>query len=56
MPAELAGKLAVKAEGFLYTLADAAANSVPDSSAVEATKQRDWLSGITDSMEFVLKV
>lgn len=49
-------------EGWLYTLADAAltANSSPDVAGTlveEGQKQgRDWLSGITDSMEAVLKV
>uniref|UniRef100_A0A1D1YQW7 ALBINO3-like protein 1, chloroplastic n=1 Tax=Anthurium amnicola TaxID=1678845 RepID=A0A1D1YQW7_9ARAE len=58
---EWARELVGRAEGFLYTVADAAVNSAPDASttagpAVEASKQRDWLSGITDYMEFVLKV
>ncbi|KAI8526955.1 hypothetical protein RHMOL_Rhmol12G0039000 [Rhododendron molle] len=44
-----------RAEGFLYTVADATVSSNPD--AVTGTKQSgDWLSGITYYMESVLKV
>ncbi|KAL6969342.1 ALBINO3-like protein 1, chloroplastic [Sarracenia purpurea var. burkii] len=44
-----------RAEGLLYTIADAAASSSPD--PVTSTKQSsDWLSGITYYMESVLKV
>lgn len=49
-------------EGWFYTLADAAltVNTSPDVSGAlveEGQNQgRDWLSGITDSMEMVLKV
>lgn len=44
-----------RAEGFLYTVADAAVSS--NSDAVTGTKQSgDWLSGITYYMESVLKV
>ncbi|XP_059633618.1 ALBINO3-like protein 1, chloroplastic [Cornus florida] len=43
-----------RAEGFLYTIADAAVSS---SDTVASTKQNnDWLSGITYYMESVLKV
>uniref|UniRef100_A0A5B6ZEG1 Membrane insertase YidC/Oxa/ALB C-terminal domain-containing protein n=1 Tax=Davidia involucrata TaxID=16924 RepID=A0A5B6ZEG1_DAVIN len=43
-----------RAEGFLYTIADAAVSS---SDSVTSTKQNsDWLSGITYYMESVLKV
>lgn len=48
-----------RAEGLLYTIADAAvANSdVVDASTTSTTKQNgDWLSGITSTMETVLKV
>lgn len=44
-----------RAEGFLYTVADAAVSSNLD--AVTGDKQSgDWLSGITYYMESVLKV
>lgn len=60
-PEDWGRELLGRAEGFLYTVADAAVNSAPDASTaagatVEAAKQRNWLSGITDYMEFVLKV
>ncbi|KAG6426751.1 hypothetical protein SASPL_110984 [Salvia splendens] len=43
-----------RVEGLLYTVADAAVSS---SDAVSTTKQNsDWLSGITNAMEVVLKV
>ncbi|XP_010248757.1 PREDICTED: ALBINO3-like protein 1, chloroplastic [Nelumbo nucifera] len=43
-----------KAEGFLYTIADAAVSS---SDSVNGAKQNsDWLSGITNYLETVLKV
>ncbi|KAL2903453.1 ALBINO3-like protein 1 chloroplastic [Bienertia sinuspersici] len=47
-----------KAEGFLYTIADAAvANSdVVDASSATTKQNGDWLSGITSTMETVLKV
>ncbi|KAG8365990.1 hypothetical protein BUALT_Bualt17G0029500 [Buddleja alternifolia] len=46
-----------RAEGFLYTIADAAVNSSDTVDAVTGTKQNnDWLSGITNAMETVLKV
>ncbi|XP_078447469.1 ALBINO3-like protein 1, chloroplastic isoform X2 [Wolffia australiana] len=44
-----------RAENFLYFIADAGIASVDDAT-VEPAKQRDWLSGITDVMEYVLKV
>lgn len=41
-------------EGFLYTLADAAVTS---SQTLDASSHNsDWLSGITNAMELVLKV
>ncbi|CAH2041070.1 unnamed protein product [Thlaspi arvense] len=46
-----------RAEGFLFTVADAAVSSSSSSDAVASTKQSgDWLSGITYGMESVLKV
>lgn len=46
-----------RVEGFLYTVADAAVNSSDAVDAVSTTKQNsDWLSGITNAMEVVLKV
>lgn len=46
-----------RVEGFLYTVADAAVNSYDAVDAVSTTKQNsDWLSGITNAMEVVLKV
>lgn len=49
-----------RAESFLYTVADAAvssSSSLPDADSVTTTKQSgDWLSGITNSLETVLKV
>ncbi|GMH31100.1 hypothetical protein Nepgr_032943 [Nepenthes gracilis] len=43
-----------RAEGFLYTIADAA---ISNSETVSTTKQNsDWLSGITNYMESILKV
>ncbi|XVE85216.1 hypothetical protein DITRI_Ditri17bG0073800 [Diplodiscus trichospermus] len=51
-------ELFTKAESLIYTIADAAISSsdtVP--TATSATKQNnDWLSGITNSMETILKV
>ncbi|KAF8708764.1 hypothetical protein HU200_030151 [Digitaria exilis] len=48
-----AGDLLARAEALLYTVADAAVSAAPE--AKEATGG-DWLSGITNSMETVLKV
>nr|CAB3497492.1 unnamed protein product [Digitaria exilis] len=48
-----AGDLLARAEALLYTVADAAVSEAPE--AREATGG-DWLSGITNSMETVLKV
>ncbi|KAI3467634.1 hypothetical protein Pfo_024297 [Paulownia fortunei] len=46
-----------RVEGFLYTIADAAVTSSDTVDAVGTTKQNsDWLSGITNAMEVVLKV
>lgn len=44
----------VKAESLLYTIADAAVSS--SDSVVNTQKNSDWLSGITNYMESVLKV
>ncbi|EXB82457.1 ALBINO3-like protein 1 [Morus notabilis] len=44
-----------RAEGFLYTLADAAVSSTSDS-VTTAKQSDDWLSGIANYMESVLKV
>ncbi|PON42328.1 Membrane insertase [Parasponia andersonii] len=49
------------AEGFLYTLADAAvssssSSSSPDAVTTSAKQSGDWLTGITNYMESVLKV
>lgn len=46
-----------RVEGFLYTVADAAVSSSDTVDALSTTKQNsDWLSGITNAMEVVLKV
>lgn len=47
-----------RAEGLLYTIADAAVSASPDSAVTTTTKQsnNDWLSGIANYMETVLKV
>ncbi|XP_047181111.1 ALBINO3-like protein 1, chloroplastic isoform X1 [Vigna umbellata] len=47
-----------RAEGLLYTIADAAVSSSSDTVAASATAKQsnDWLSGITNYMETVLKV
>jgi hypothetical protein len=47
-------ELLTRAEGLLYTIADAAVSADP---AVATTQQnRDWLSGLTDGLESILKV
>uniref|UniRef100_A0A804P651 Membrane insertase YidC/Oxa/ALB C-terminal domain-containing protein n=1 Tax=Zea mays TaxID=4577 RepID=A0A804P651_MAIZE len=55
-----AGDLLGRVEAFLYTVADAAVNAEPVAAAADTgTKEAaagDWLSGITNSMETVLKV
>ena len=44
----------MRAEGLLYTIADSAVSSDP---VVANTQQnRDWLSGLTDGLESILKV
>ncbi|XP_075109782.1 ALBINO3-like protein 1, chloroplastic isoform X2 [Nicotiana tabacum] len=51
--------LFARAEGLLYTVADAAVSGSADTvvNTVESSKQNsDWLSGITNGMESVLKV
>ncbi|XP_074295814.1 inner membrane protein PPF-1, chloroplastic-like isoform X2 [Silene latifolia] len=47
-----------RAESILYTLADAAVNNtdVVDASNTVSKQNGDWLSGITSSMESILKV
>lgn len=51
----LIGDLFTRAEGLVYTIADAAVSASPES--VSNTKQsNDWLSGIANYMETVLKV
>lgn len=50
-----------RVEGFLYTVADAAVSGSPDmvtaANTAETAKQNsDWLSGVTNTMETVLKV
>ncbi|XP_061369914.1 ALBINO3-like protein 1, chloroplastic [Gastrolobium bilobum] len=44
-----------RAEGLLYTIADAAVSS-SDTAATTAKQSNDWLSGISNYMESVLKV
>ncbi|KAK4376970.1 hypothetical protein RND71_003266 [Anisodus tanguticus] len=52
--------LFARAEGLLYTVADAAVSGTADTVVVDATESveqnSDWLSGITNGMEAVLKV
>lgn len=53
--------LFARLEGVLYTIADAAVSGSPDmvtaATTAETAKQNsDWLSGITNTMEAVLKV
>lgn len=47
-----------RAEGFLYTVADAAVSSsdAAATTTAAAKQSNDWLSGITNYMETVLKV
>ncbi|KAK8537299.1 hypothetical protein V6N12_043465 [Hibiscus sabdariffa] len=51
-------ELLARAESLLYTVADAAVSSSDTIATTTAatTKQNDWLSGIANSMETVLKV
>ncbi|XP_062212997.1 ALBINO3-like protein 1, chloroplastic [Phragmites australis] len=54
-----AGELFGRVEALLYTVADAAVSAAPEAVAEGAGKTKeagDWLSGITNSMETVLKV
>jgi YidC/Oxa1 family membrane protein insertase len=54
-----AGDLLGRVEAFLYTVADAAVSAAPEAAAEAkeaAAASGDWLSGITNSMETVLKV
>lgn len=46
-----------RAEGFLYTIADAAVSSSDTAITTTTAKQNnDWFSGITNYMETILKV
>lgn len=46
-----------RVEGFLYTVADVAVSGSSDTvNTVTTTQNNDWLSGITNGMETVLKV
>ncbi|CAL4920081.1 unnamed protein product [Urochloa decumbens] len=54
-----AGDLLGRVEAFLYTVADAAVSAAPEAVAADGGAKEaagDWLSGITNSMETVLKV
>ncbi|CAN6291121.1 unnamed protein product, partial [Urochloa humidicola] len=55
-----AGELLGRVEAFLYTVADAAVSAAPEAVAADGGGAKevagDWLSGITNSMETVLKV
>uniref|UniRef100_K4A9K3 Membrane insertase YidC/Oxa/ALB C-terminal domain-containing protein n=1 Tax=Setaria italica TaxID=4555 RepID=K4A9K3_SETIT len=54
-----AGELLGRVEAFLYTVADAAVSAAPEAAEAGAGAKEaagDWLSGITNSMETVLKV
>lgn len=45
-----------KAEGIVYTLADAAVSASPDASGASVQKSGGWFGFISDAMEVVLKV
>ncbi|GMJ13251.1 hypothetical protein HRI_004994300 [Hibiscus trionum] len=52
-------ELFTRAESFLYTIADAAVSSsdtITTTTTTTAKQNNDWLSGIADSMETILKV
>eukprot|EP00250_Pteridium_aquilinum_P033935 c6689_g1_i1 orf=343-1860(-) len=49
-------ELAARAEGLLYTIADAAVSTDATVADTVQKTNRDWLSGLTDGMETVLKV
>ncbi|XP_021293076.1 ALBINO3-like protein 1, chloroplastic [Herrania umbratica] len=49
-------ELFTKAESVLYTIADAAVSSSDTITTTTSTNQNDWLSGITNSLETILKV
>eukprot|EP00268_Persea_americana_P018788 TRINITY_DN1958_c0_g1_i4.p1 TRINITY_DN1958_c0_g1~~TRINITY_DN1958_c0_g1_i4.p1 ORF type:complete len:565 (+),score=105.82 TRINITY_DN1958_c0_g1_i4:201-1895(+) len=56
---ELVRELLGRAEAFLFTVADAAVTSSSDAAAATTTTSKqsgDWLSGITNYMETILKV
>eukprot|EP00250_Pteridium_aquilinum_P018578 c24124_g1_i1 orf=245-1714(+) len=48
-------ELVARAEGFLYTLADAAVSADPAVVDTAQKTNRDWLSGLTDGLEAILK-
>lgn len=45
-----------RAESFLYTIADAAVSSSASETVTTTNQNSDWLSGITNYLESVLKV
>lgn len=49
-------ELVARAEGFLYTLADAAVSTDPAVVDTAQKANRDWLSGLTDGLEAILKI
>lgn len=54
---ELVREVLGRAEGVIYTIADAAVSSSDAVAAGQGSKQSaDWLSGITNTLESVLKV
>ncbi|KAM7487220.1 hypothetical protein LguiB_024704 [Lonicera macranthoides] len=55
-PEDLIRDLHGRAEGLLYTIADAAVSASPDSAVTTSNQNNDWLSGIANYMETVLKV
>lgn len=55
-PEDLIRDLYGRAEGLLYTIADAAVSASPDSAVTTTNQNNDWLSGIANYMETVLKV
>ncbi|KAE8724538.1 ALBINO3-like protein 1 [Hibiscus syriacus] len=58
-PEGVISELLIRAESLLYTIADAAVSSsdtITTTTAAATKQNNDWLSGITNSMETVLKV
>ena len=53
---EVIRELFGRAEGLLYTIADAAVSNSDTAATTTAKQSNDWLSGITNYMETVLKV